>query len=281
MATRECPQSDPSPRADRRGQEGRPIAVLGGAERVLRDPSARGAADPAPIENGVALVSGGHRGLGLAIVRALAELGMRVVMAIPSPDHGRAALDWLGDLADRVAVRQLDVTDQLSVDRLVATMERQLGGCDALMNNVALLVDGEETALDIDLDVVRRTLEANLLGTWRLTQAIAPLMRRNGHGRIVNITSQLGSLRTMASGLPAYRVSQIAINGLTRILAADLAGDGILVNACCPGAPELTRADPRETIEFSGSADTAAWLATLPDDGPTGGFFRNRKPIEW
>jgi NAD(P)-dependent dehydrogenase (short-subunit alcohol dehydrogenase family) len=237
--------------------------------------------ESAAPENRVAVVSGGNRGLGLELVRALAANGMRVVMATRSLDRGRAALDLLGDLADRVAVRELDLTDQVSVARLAATLEQQLGRCDALMNNAAVLIDDEHDALDVDLDVVRRTLETNLLGTWRLTQAIAPLMRRRGSGRIVNITSELGSLGPMAAGLPAYRVSQAAINALTRILAQELADDGILVNACCPGPPELTVADVRTTIEFTPSADTAVWLATLPDDGPTGGFFRDRQPISW
>jgi NAD(P)-dependent dehydrogenase (short-subunit alcohol dehydrogenase family) len=278
MATR-ARAHDGSPQwARRRTPGGRPVSVLSGAERLLRNASAP---DTTAIENRVALVSGGNRGLGLALVRALAERGMRVIMATRSLERGRAALDLLGDLADQVAVRQLDLTDQVSVARLAATLERQMGRCDALMNNAAVLIDTEQDALNVDLDVVRRTLETNLLGTWRLIQAVAPLMRRHGYGRIVNISSELGGLGPMGSGLPAYRVSQTAINALTRILADDLAGDGILVNACCPGPTELTIADGGEDIAFSASADTAVWLATLPDDGPTGGFFRDRQLIRW
>jgi NAD(P)-dependent dehydrogenase (short-subunit alcohol dehydrogenase family) len=245
------------------------------------DPAAAQGPGAAAAESRVAVVTGGNRGLGLALVRALAQSGMRVVMAARSLDRARAALDLLGDVADRVAARQLDVTDSGSVARLALWLERQLGRCDVLMNNAAVLIDDERGPLEVDLDVVRRTLETNLLGTWRLTQAIVPLMRRHHYGRVVNISSALGSLRAMGPGLPAYRVSQAAINALTRMLAQDLAGDGILVNACCPGVPQVTVADSRDSVEFMPSADTAVWLATLPDDGPTGGFFRGDKSVEW
>jgi NAD(P)-dependent dehydrogenase (short-subunit alcohol dehydrogenase family) len=232
-------------------------------------------------ENRVALVTGGNRGLGLALVRALAQRGMRVIMATRSPERGRAALDLLGDLADLVVARQLDITDSGSVARLVSWLGQRLGRCDILVSNAAVLIDDERGSLDVDLDVVRRTLETNLFGTWRLTQAVAPLMRQHYYGRVVNISSELGSLGSMGTGLPAYRVSQAAINALTRILAHDLADDGILVNACCPGVPQVTLADSRDAVEFMPSVDTAMWLATLPDDGPTGGFFRDGNALNW
>jgi NAD(P)-dependent dehydrogenase (short-subunit alcohol dehydrogenase family) len=229
----------------------------------------------------VAVVTGGNQGLGLALVRALAQRGTRVVMATRSLDRGWAALDRLGDLADRIAVRQLDVTDQSSVTRLTSWAERRLGRCDVLINNAAVLIDDERGSSDVDLDIVRRTLETNLLGTWRVSQAVVPLMRRHHYGRIVNISSSLGSLSSMGPGLPAYRVSQTSISALTRMLACDLADDGILVNVCCPGSPHVSINGDRRTVEFTPSADTALWLATLPDDGPTGLFFRDGAAVEW
>jgi NAD(P)-dependent dehydrogenase (short-subunit alcohol dehydrogenase family) len=253
-------------------------------DKVRDPPSDPGAAQrlgAAAIEDRVAVVTGGNRGLGLALVRALAQRGTRVVMATRSLDRGWAALDLLGDLADRVAVRQLDVTDQSSVTRLTSWAERQLGRCDVLMNNAAVLIDDERGSSDVDLDIVRRTLETNLLGTWRVSQAVAPLMRRHHYGRIVNISSSLGRLSSMGPGLPAYRVSQTSISALTRMLACDLADDGILVNACCPGSPDVSISGGRSAVQFTPSADTALWLATLPDDGPTGLFFRDGKAIEW
>jgi NAD(P)-dependent dehydrogenase (short-subunit alcohol dehydrogenase family) len=234
-----------------------------------------------PAGHRVAVVTGGDRGFGLALVQALAQRGTRVVMAVRSVDRGRAALDLLGDLADRIAVRQLDVTDQDSVARLAWWLGRQLGRCDALVNNAAVLIDDERGPLEVDMDVVRQTLDTNLVGTWRLVQAVTPLMRRNHHSRIVNISSELGSLTSMGPGLPAYRISQTAINALTRILAADLASDGILVNACCPGPHDASITASPDATEFAAPTGTAVWLATLPDDGPTGEFFREGRAIGW
>lgn len=227
----------------------------------------------------MALVTGGNRGLGLEIVRALAARGLRVVMASRSAEHGRLAVQWLGDLADGVAVRDLDITDPASVQRLAAWLDQRLGRCDVLVNNAAVLIDDDrDSAAAVDLDLVRSSLEVNLIGTWRLTQAIVPLMRRRRYGRIVNVSSGLASLSRMRRGLPAYRVSKHALNALTRMLADELAEDGILVNACCPGPARLEVPD---AVRLSVSADTPVWLATLPDGGPTGGFYRGREPLEW
>jgi NAD(P)-dependent dehydrogenase (short-subunit alcohol dehydrogenase family) len=208
----------------------------------------------------------------------LAQQGMRVVLASRSVERGRVAVEVLGDLADRVAVRQLDITDPTSVSPLAFWLYRRLGRCDVLVNNAAVLLDDDtDTAMAADLDVVQRTLETNLLGTWRLTQAIVPLMRASGYGRIVNVSSGLASLASMRRGLPAYRVSKAAVNSLTRILAAELAEDGILVNACSPDV-EINGGGH---VSLLASTDTPIWLATLPGSGPTGGFYQDRAPMAW
>jgi NAD(P)-dependent dehydrogenase (short-subunit alcohol dehydrogenase family) len=224
----------------------------------------------------VALVSGGNRGLGLELVRRLAEVGMRVVLACRAVEHGRVAVERLGDLADQVAVRQLDIRDPASVAQLVTWMDRRLGRCDVLMNNASVLLDDDRDAAGVDLDLVRRTLETNLFGMWRLVQAVTPLMRLGRSGRIVNISC---GLVTMPHEASAYRVSKSAVNALTRVLADELAADGILVNACCP----VVSVDPPDgggVMALSMSADTPVWLATLPDNGPTGGYWPSRSIVD-
>jgi NAD(P)-dependent dehydrogenase (short-subunit alcohol dehydrogenase family) len=260
---------------------------VGGAARDSRDtPDRLRVTDLATLGSRqaparVAVVSGGNRGLGLQVVRRLAELGMRVALGTRSTARGQAAVGLLGDLADRVAVRQLDVTDEASVARLATWLDARLGRCDVLVNNAAVLLDDDTNAADVDLRVVRQTLETNLLGTWLLTQAVAPLMRAHRYGRIVNVSSGLASLATMRGGLPAYRVSKAGVNALTRVLADELLADGILVNACCPGPTGIELGDRPEPGLPATAADTPVWLATLPEGGPTGGFFQARARLDW
>ena len=220
----------------------------------------------------VALVSGGNRGLGFELVRRLAELGMRVVLACRAVEQGRTAIERLGGLADLVAVRQLDIRDPASVAGLVAWLERRLSRCDVLINNASLLPDDDGEAASVDLDVARCTLETNLFGMWHVVQAIAPLMRLRHYGRIVNISC---GLVTMPHRAAVYRISKSAVNALTRVLADELASDGILVNACCP-VDRIAQPIDRELVAPAPSAETPMWLATLPDDGPTGGFWHSR-----
>jgi NAD(P)-dependent dehydrogenase (short-subunit alcohol dehydrogenase family) len=230
----------------------------------------------------VAVVSGGNRGLGLQIVRALAGQGVRVVLGSRSVELGYLAIDLLGDLADLVTVHQLDITDPASVGRLAGWLEQRFGRCDVLVNNAAVLLeDDDDEAATLDLDAASRTLETNVLGTWRLAQAVVPLMRAGRSGRIVNVSSGLGSLVSMRRGLSAYRISKCAVNALTRILADELAEHRILVNACCPEPLRLDSADSHGAVRLSASVDTPVWLANLPDGGPTGGFYRERMPIDW
>jgi NAD(P)-dependent dehydrogenase (short-subunit alcohol dehydrogenase family) len=148
------------------------------------------------------------------------------------------------------------------------------------VNNAAILYDTWQSATNADLAVVREALETNLFGAWRLCQAFLPLMRRSGHGRIVNVSSEAGSLGSMGAGTPAYNVSKVALNGLTRMLAAELRGAGILVNSVCPGwvATDMGGAGGRPVED---GAASVVWAVTLSDDGPTGGFFRDGKPLSW
>jgi NAD(P)-dependent dehydrogenase (short-subunit alcohol dehydrogenase family) len=149
-----------------------------------------------------------------------------------------------------------------------------------LVNNAAILYDTWQRGVDADLDQVREAFETNLLGAWRVTQACLPLLRRSSAARIVNVSSGAGALHDMGGGTPAYRTSKAALNALTRILAAELRGERILVNAVCPGwvATDMGGAGGRPVQQ---GAAGIVWAATLPDDGPTGGFFRDQRPIAW
>jgi NAD(P)-dependent dehydrogenase (short-subunit alcohol dehydrogenase family) len=227
----------------------------------------------------VALVSGGNRGLGREVARRLAKDGYAVVIGSRNHAKGQEAAAELGD---HVSACRLDVTDPRSIESCLRQIEERYGRLDVLVNNAGIEGGGWRTdATDVDLDEVRDTLETNLFGAWKLTQAALPLMRRNGYGRVVNLSSGMGQLDEMGGHAPSYRISKVGLNALTRMLTAELDGENILVNSCCPGWVRTDMGGPNANRSVEEGGDTPYWLATLPDDGPRGGFFRDRKPIPW
>ncbi len=226
----------------------------------------------------VALVSGANRGIGREIVRQLAEKRITTILGSRDEEKGSTAAEGMNG---NVVVKRLDVIDEDSVYRLASFVEDEFGRLDILINNAGIANDSGQRGVDADLDSVREAMEANLFGAWRLCEAFVPLMQRNGYGRIVNISSGMGALNDMGGGSPAYRVSKTALNALTRILASELRGSGILVNSVSPGwvRTDMGGSDASRSVEEG--ADTPIWAATLPDNGPTGGFFRDRRPVSW
>jgi NAD(P)-dependent dehydrogenase (short-subunit alcohol dehydrogenase family) len=228
----------------------------------------------------VALVSGASRGIGREIARQLAADHGYVVLAGARDLAGARHRTGAGEVEEGVTFIQLDVADPCSVDRLGGRVAVDPGRLNVLVNNAA--VYGSPTgAAEYDLGEAHDVLEVNLFGAWRLTQAVLPLLRDSGHGRIVNVSSGAGQLADMQAGRAAYRLSKTGLNALTRILAAEESGHGILANTMCPGWVRTDMGGPGAPRSVEQGADTAVWLATLPDDGPNGGFFRDRKPIPW
>ena len=220
-----------------------------------------------------AVVTGGNRGIGLEVARQLAADGFRVIAGSRDLDKGRRAVEELGG---QVEARQLDVADPDSV----AAFAAELDELDVLVNNAAGFYDTWQSGVDADLDVVRDAFETNVLGAWRMTQAVLPLLRRSPSARIVNVSSGAGALTDMGGGSPAYRVSKTALNALTRILSNELRGDGILVNSVCPGWVATDMGGPGGRPVEQGAA-SVMWAVRIPDDGPSGGFFRDGRQIDW
>jgi NAD(P)-dependent dehydrogenase (short-subunit alcohol dehydrogenase family) len=178
----------------------------------------------------VSLVTGGNRGIGREVGRQLAERGHAVVLTARSADAAAAAAR-----AVKAEPLPLDVTDPASVAAAARWTGDRYGKLDVLVNNAAITYDTWQQAAGADLAVVREAAETNLYGPWLMVQEFLPLLRASGHGRIVNVSSEAASLARMGSGTPAYTASKVALNALTRMLAAELRGDRILVNAACPG----------------------------------------------
>jgi NAD(P)-dependent dehydrogenase (short-subunit alcohol dehydrogenase family) len=224
----------------------------------------------------IVVISGANRGIGREVARQFAERRDTVVVTARRADQaGQAAVELPGAVAHR-----LDVTDRESIVDLATDLEDRFGRVDVLVNNAGIHYDDWQSAVDADLDVVREALETNLFGAWMLSQHLLPLLRAAGHGRIVNVSSEAGSLAVMGGGAPAYKVSKVGLNALTRMLADELAGDGILVNSVCPGWTATDMGGPGGRPVAEGAAGIV-WAAYLPDGGPTGGLFRDGRPLPW
>lgn len=225
----------------------------------------------------ISLVTGASRGLGLEVARQLLNLGDTVYAGVRDP---RALHASLAEFGERVRIVHLDVTDERTIQSVARTIEADEARLDVLINNAAVGYDTENRGLDVDLNVVRTEFDTNLFGAWAMVQAMVPLLRKSAHGRIVNVSSEGGSLASMGAGTPAYSTSKAALNAMTRIIAAEVRADHILVNSICPGwtATEMGGAGGRPVPD---GAASIVWGATLPDGGPTGGFFRDGKPLPW
>jgi NAD(P)-dependent dehydrogenase (short-subunit alcohol dehydrogenase family) len=233
-----------------------------------------------PSERLVVLVSGSNRGIGREIARQLAELGHHVIVTARDPHAATETADAVAK-GGRLSVQaeQLDVLDPRSVERLAERVHRDPGRLDVLVNNAGVMGQEATNATTAPLDDAHATMETNLFGAWRLTQALLPLLRESQSPRIVNVSSGAGQLSEMNGGYPGYRISKTALNALTRVLSNE--ERGILVNSMCPGWVRTDMGGGGAPRSVDEGADTAVWLATLPDDGPTGGFFRDREPIPW
>jgi NAD(P)-dependent dehydrogenase (short-subunit alcohol dehydrogenase family) len=220
----------------------------------------------------VALVTGGARGLGVEVCRQLAAAGHTVLLTARDERRAAAVAEQLeGD----VRPARLDLDDPDSIAALAASVD----ALDILVNNAAIDYDTDARAVDADLARVQRALDTNLFGAWRTAQAFAPHLRASGHGRLVNVSSGAGQISDMGGGLPAYHLSKLALNGLTRMLAAELRADGVLVNAICPGWTDTDMG--RGGRPVADGARSVVWGCLLDDDGPTGGFFRDGRPLAW
>ena len=241
------------------------------------------------MQRRVALVTGANRGIGLEIARQLADLGLRVIIGARDLARGEAAAEALQNDRREIHSQMLDVTQAHTIQSAIGQIVDQFGRLDILVNNAGIMIDAETTILELDLTLFQNTLETNALGPLLLSQACIPHMRANDYGRIVNISSTLGSLTDIASPdsaytvvlSPAYRLSKALLNGLTALLAKDLRDTNILVNSACPGWVRTRLGGDQAPLMPAQGAETPVWLATLPDDGPRGGFFREKRPIPW
>lgn len=241
------------------------------------------------MQRRVALVTGANRGIGYEIARQLADMGITVIIGSRDLEKGQEAAASLQGDSRTVHNRLLDVTQANTIQAAVGSIIDQYGRIDVLVNNAGIMIDAQTNILELDQTLFQNTLETNTFGPLLLSQACIPHMQANDYGRIVNISSTLGSLTDIATPdsdysvvlSPAYRLSKALLNGVTVLLAKELRGTNILVNSACPGWVRTRLGGEEAPLMPAQGAVTPVWLATLPDDGPTGGFFREKRPIPW
>jgi NAD(P)-dependent dehydrogenase (short-subunit alcohol dehydrogenase family) len=234
----------------------------------------------------IAVISGGNRGLGLEIGRQLLESGVNVVLGSRDGDSGRKAAESLMQKVKPDGVlaisAPLDVSSEASVKTFQDFVVERCGHCDILINNAGIMPEARDGSLmQTPAAQLREIFDINVVGSVLMCQAFVPMMKARGYGRVVNLSSGLGQLERMGPGLPGYRMSKTALNALTRTLAAELQGTGILVNSVSPGWVRTDMGGSNADRSVEEGAETATWLALLPSNGPTGGFFRDKKAIVW
>ena len=223
----------------------------------------------------IALVTGANRGIGRETARQLAEGGYEVIVSARDEAKAREAAEAIGGRP-----LELDVSDPGSIDRAAAAVADDPGALDVLVNNAGVGTDWGVAGAEPDFDAIQRALDTNFFGAYRLTVALLPLLRQSGHPRVVNVSSGMGGVAEMGGWSPGYRVSKAALNAMTRILSTELEEAGVKVNSACPGfvATDMgSQFGAKKSVEDGASG--IVWLATLPDDGPSGGFFRDGKPV--
>jgi NAD(P)-dependent dehydrogenase (short-subunit alcohol dehydrogenase family) len=239
--------------------------------------------------NRVALITGANKGIGFEISRQLAKQGITVVIGARNETRGVTAATKLraeGLDAHHVI---LDVTDASTIEPMPRFFEERFGRLDILVNNAGVLLDEGTPLSELELEVLRQTFETNFFGAFAITKALLPLIRRSEAGRIVNVSSQLGSLADISNPDSAYAgfvsfgypASKVALNALTALLAKELRGTDVKVNSADPGWVQTEMGTAAAPLTPEEGAVTPVWLATLPVDGPSGGFFSSGQPMAW
>lgn len=236
----------------------------------------------------VALVTGANKGLGFQCCIELGLRKFRVILTARDPNLGEMRAKELKTQGFDVIFHPLDVQSDKSIEAIGSFIKKEIGQLDVLINNAAVLLDIDKEhgwssmmPSELPLDIFQTTWEINVKGPFHLCQIFAPMMLKQGYGRIVNVSSELGQLSTMSSGEPSYRISKAALNAVTRVFAKEYSGTNVLINSVSPGWVRTDMGGPLAPRSLEKGAETIIWAASLPDGGPTGQFFQDKTPLDW
>ncbi|WP_029192666.1 SDR family oxidoreductase [Paenibacillus harenae] len=229
----------------------------------------------------VALVTGANRGIGYELVKQLALNDFKVILASRDPNKGEDAAQKLKESGLDVSFVRIDVDDQESIRQAAIAVDRKFGKIDVLINNAGMYGDENENFLTTAPSILEKTMSTNFFGAYYVIHFFIPLMEKHGYGRIINVSSDYGAMSQLSrQGAGAYKLSKLALNGLTRLAAAHVHGD-IKINAVDPGWVSTDMGGPNAPRTPMQAAESILWLATIGPDGPNGGFFRDGKRSDW
>ncbi|SFH55117.1 NAD(P)-dependent dehydrogenase, short-chain alcohol dehydrogenase family [Priestia megaterium] len=231
--------------------------------------------------NKVALVTGGNRGIGYELVRQLAMDGFKVILTSRNSETGHEAVQKLKASHLDVSYVVMDISNEASILKAAATVSEQYGRLDVLINNAGIYLGENQKLVNIDPSILEKTLATNFFGAYHVIRSFMPLMEQQSYGRIINVSSEYGAMSEMSSsGVGAYKLSKLILNGLTQLIAAE-SGNDIKINAVDPGwvSSDMGGLSAPRTPEQA--ARSIIWLATIGPEGPSGGFFKDGKQIDW
>lgn len=231
----------------------------------------------------VAVVTGANRGLGLAAAEGLARRGYVVVLTARSAEKADSAASYLREQGLTVFGQVADVAEPISLEPLGQFVDERFGRVDVIVNNAGIFPESDAvgSVFDAPFELIERAFRTNTLGALAVVRLLVPIMKRRRQGCIVNVSSGMGGLTEMNGGYPAYRLSKASLNALTRILADELQSTEIRVNSVCPGWVRTDMGGPGAKRSIEEGVEGILWAATLPPDGPTGGFYRDGNPLAW
>lgn len=229
----------------------------------------------------VALVTGGNRGIGYELVKQLALKGFKVILASRDPEKGHKAVQQLRESNLDVSFVPIDVDNQESINQASTTVNERYGRLDVLINNAGVYLDENKKLVVMDPSILEKTMATNFFGVYHMIRSFIPLMEKQGYGRIINVSSEYGAMSEMSHpGVGAYKLSKFTLNGLTRLLAAEIHGD-IKINAVDPRWVSSDMGGPSASRTPKQAAESILWLTTIGPEGPSGGFFRDGIRIDW
>lgn len=228
-----------------------------------------------------ALVTGGNKGIGFAVCQQLLMAGFEVIFTARSLEQAKMAATRLNSLGSQIQVFQMDITDDSSIHSLKENLSQTINHLDVLINNAGVFPDTDDSILTVSRELLQMGMNTNTFGTIHLTQALLPLLEKSSEPRIINVSSERGQLSGLATDVPSYSLSKLALNGATILLAEALQPKGIAVYAVWPGWVRTDMGGDEAPLSPEQGADTIIWLATQASPSLSGKYFYNRQEISY